>query len=281
MIKLNNVVKEYKDFKLNVSLNIESGKVTGLIGKNGSGKSTTIKSILGLIKIDKGNVEVLGKAINELTSNDKKQLGVALSDSGFSNYLTLANVASILKHMYDDFDENKFIKTCNDNGLDSNKLIQKYSTGMKAKLRVLVALSHSAKILIMDEPTAGMDVEARNEIISLIRNYLQENSDCSMLITSHIASDLENICDDIYLIDKGNIILHEDTDIVLSKYGVLKLSEEQFNQVDTRYFEKIQKEKLYYKCLTKDKKFYMENYPNVVVEKCGIDDLILMLTGGK
>lgn len=114
-------------------------------------------------------------------------------------------------------------------------MIQKFSTGMKAKLRVLVALSHDAKLLIMDEPTAGMDVEARNEILDIIREYLTEKEDRAVLITSHIATDLEGLCDDIYMIHKGKILLHEDTDVILSDYAVLKVEDDKFRKLDQRY----------------------------------------------
>ncbi|MGN0313203.1 MAG: ABC transporter ATP-binding protein, partial [Fusicatenibacter sp.] len=255
--------------------------ITGLVGKNGAGKSTMIKVILGLISPDGGKVTVFGKNAQELTPQDKKEIGVALSDSGFSNYLTVSDIAKILDKMYDKFDRRSFLETCRKYGLPERKLIQKFSTGMKAKLRVLVALSHDAKLLIMDEPTAGMDVEARNEILDILRDYLRQKEDSSVVITSHIATDLEGLCDDIYLIHEGKILLHEDTDVILSDYAILKVGEEAFQKIDRNYILKYHTEPFGYRCLTNQKQYYLENYPGMVIEHCGIDDLILMMTGGK
>lgn len=281
MVSVWNLTKNYGDFSLNVTMDIPEGRITGLVGKNGAGKSTAIKAILGLICPDGGSVKVFGKNALELTPEDKKQIGVALSDSGFSNYLTLRDIAKILDKMYDNFDKKTFLETCIRYGLPENKLIQKFSTGMKAKLRVLVALSHDARLLIMDEPTAGMDVEARNEILDIIREYLTEKEDRSVLITSHIATDLEGLCDDIYLIHQGKILLHEDTDVILSEYAVLKVEESEFQKLDQKYILSCKQEAFGYCCLTDQKQYYVENYPGMVIESCGIDDLILIMTGGK
>ena len=281
MISVKNLTKHYGDFSLNVSLEIPEGRITGLVGKNGAGKSTVIKSILGLVRPDGGTVTVLGKDAGALTPEDKQHIGAALSDSGFSNYLTVRDCAKILEKLYDRFDRKAFLEACARYGLPENKQLQKFSTGMKAKLRVLVALSHGAKLLIMDEPTAGMDVEARNEILDILRAYLAEAEDRSVLITSHIATDLEGLCDDIYLIHNGKILLHEDTDVILSDYAVLKVTEAAFAGLDKTYLLARRQEPYGMRCLTNQKQFYMENYPGLVIEKCGIDDLILGMTGGK
>ena len=281
MISVKNLTKHYGDFSLNVSLEIPKGRITGLVGKNGAGKSTVIKSILGLIRPDGGSVQVFGKDAWELTPEEKQRIGAALSDSGFSNYLTVRDCAGILEKLYNHFDKEAFLQACARYGLPENKQIQKFSTGMKAKLRVLVALSHKAKLLIMDEPTAGMDVEARGEILDIIRSYLSEQEDRSVLITSHIATDLEGLCDDIYLIQGGKILLHEDTDVILSDYAVLKVAESAYAGLDKTYILAQRQEPYGIRCLTNQKQFYMENYPGMVIEKCGIDDLILGMTGGK
>ena len=226
MIKIEQLVKCYGDFRLDVSMEVPDGRVTGLIGKNGAGKSTVIKAILGLIRPDDGRVKVMGVESSDMSPVVRARLGVALSDSGFYSGLSVSDIGKILKKSYRDFDEQWFLAACRDQGLPVNKVIKTFSTGMKAKLRVLTALSHDADLLILDEPTAGLDVEARNEILDILRDYLARNERRSMLITSHIATDLEGICDDIYLIHQGRIILHEDTDIILSDYGVIKADEE-------------------------------------------------------
>lgn len=281
MVSIENLVKKYDGFELNISMEIPSGKVSGLVGKNGAGKSTTIKSILGLVKPNSGKVVLMGKNVAEITARDKQKLGVALSESGFSGYLTVKDVTDIMKNMYEDFNADSFRKLCRKFDLPMDKRIKDFSTGMKAKLRVLTALSHKARLLIMDEPTSGLDVEARNEILDMLRDYLVENEDCSILISSHISSDLEGLCDDIYLIHKGRIILHEDTDKILSNYGILKMDGETYEKMDRSHILEAKKENYGYRCLSDEKQYYVENYPGIVVENSGIDDLILMLTGGK
>ena len=132
----------------------------------------------------------------------------------------------------------------------------------------------------MDEPTAGLDVEARNHILDMLRAYMAEDEERSILITSHIASDLEQLCDDIYLIHDGTLMLHEDTDVILEQYGVLKVNEEQFAKLDQEYLLKTQKTSYGYACFTNQKEYYQENCPGIIVENGNIDELILMMTGG-
>ena len=281
MIKINNLQKNYKDFSLDVSLEIPAGTVTGLIGKNGAGKSTTIKAILGLIKPDGGTIEVLGKNPKDFTSKDKEEFGVALSDSGFSMMLNVNDIVKILKAMYRDFDEKFFLEQCKEQELPLDKTLKDFSTGMKAKLRVLVAISHGAKLLVLDEPTSGLDVLARNEILDILRNYLAQDSERSILISSHISSDLEGLCDNVYMIHNGKIILCEDTDAILGQYGILKISEEEYAKLDKQYLKATRKESFGYTCLTNEKQFYLDNYPNIVVENGSIDDMIMIMLGGK
>lgn len=281
MVKVENLVKNYGDFRLDISLEIPDGTVTGIVGKNGAGKSTTIKAILGLIKPDGGQVLVNGIEATRLTGATKDSIGVALSDSGFSSYLRVNDIIRILRKMYSTFDEAFFRKNCAAQGLPFDKQIKDFSTGMRAKLRVLIAISHKANLLIMDEPTAGLDVQARNDILDLLRQYLIDHDQCSILLTSHISSDLEGLCDDIYLIHDGKIVLHEDTDAILSNYAVLKVSDEDYEKLDKTYILSTKREHFGYVCFTNEKQFYAENYPGIVMENGNIDDLILMMTGGK
>ena len=280
MITMQNVRKKYKDFELEMSLEIPEGTITGLVGKNGAGKSTAIKLMLGLIKPDAGRICVLGNEGGELSAGVKQKIGVSLAESGFSLQFTVEDIWHILAKMYPDFQKDFFDEKCEMLKLPRKKKLKEFSTGMKAKLRVLTAISHKADLLILDEPTAGLDVEARNEILDLLREYMEEDEERTILITSHISTDLEALCDDIYLIHDGKIILHEDTDVILGQYGILKVSEEQYQTLDKTAVIKAQKENYGYACFTSDRKFYQENYPKIAVEHGGIDELILMMTGG-
>ncbi len=277
MIKINSIVKDYPGFHLEASMDIPRGKVTGIVGRNGSGKSTIIKGILGLVPMDGGNVEVFGKNPEKLSGQDKARLGVALAESGFSNYITVSAVVHILRNMYDSFDKEWFMAAAEKQGIPMNKAIKEFSTGMKAKVKVLAALSHQADLLILDEPTAGLDIIARNDILDMLRNYLEEDESRSILITSHISSDLEGLCDDIYMIHEGKVILHEDTDVLLGEYAVLKVTDAMHEKMDRQYILKEKKTSFGYECLTGEKQFYAENYPDMVIENGSIDDLIVML----
>lgn len=277
MIRLDNVVKQYDKFRLDCSLQVPEGQVTGLIGRNGAGKSTAFKTMLGLIEIEGGTVEVFGKAAKNLTAKDREQIGVVLADSGFSGYLRIKDLMPVLDTLYTDFSREQFMAGCERMELPINKKIREFSTGMKRKLQILAALSHNARLLILDEPTAGLDVVARDELLNLMREYM-ETEGRSILISSHISSDLEGICDDVYLIENGRMLLHEDTDVLLNEYGLLKVTFEQFAMLDQRYLLRKKKESFGYSCLTNKRQFYQDNFPSVVIERGDIDKVILMLT---
>lgn len=277
MIRLKNVKKHYKGFELNCSLEVKPGRITGLVGQNGSGKSTTFKAILGLIHTDGGSVEVFGKPTQHL---EKEEIGVVLADSGFSGYVNVKDLIPVLDAMYAKFDAEKFAYNCEKYGIPMNKKIKEFSTGMKTKLKMLIAISHNAKLLILDEPTSGLDVVVRDEFLGLLQEYMEEG-ECSILISSHISSDLESLCDDFYMIHDGKIVLHEETDILLSEYGILKPTIEQYEKMDKQYLLQMKKEAYGYRCLTNERQFYAENYPDIVIEKGAIDDMIMLMIRGE
>ena len=280
MLRLENVKKQYKDFTLNCSMEVKTGSVTGFIGANGAGKSTTFKAILGLIHADGGEITVFGKPVKELDEVDRAKMGVALADSGFSGYLSIKDLLPVLDNFYKEFDKDNFVKNCEKFGLPLNKKIKEFSTGMKRKLHVIAAISHNANLLILDEPTAGMDVIARDEILGLLREYMEVEGR-SILISSHISSDLEGFCDDIYMIDQGKIVFHEETDLLLGEYALLKVTEEQYAKIDKEYILRHKKESFGYSCLTNEKQFYQENYPEIVIEKGNIDELMMLMIRGE
>lgn len=280
MLKIEHLKKHYKNFSLDCSLNVMPGCVTGLIGQNGAGKSTTFKAVLGLISCDGGTVTVLGKDLKDFKAEDKENLGVALSDSGFSGYLTIKDIIPVLKNLYSNFDYSFFSEQVNRFQLPLDKKIKDFSTGMKAKLKVLVAVSHNAKLLILDEPTAGLDVVARDELLELLREFMERDEERSILISSHISGDLESLCDDIYMIHDGKIILHEDTDVLLSDYALLKVNDEQYETLDKQSILRTKREAYGYSCLTNQKQFYLDNYPKLAIEKGTIDGVITMMIRG-
>ena len=271
MVKLKQLQKHYNTFSLVCTLQVPPGRVTGLVGQNGAGKTTVFKALLGLIRPDGGSIQLLGKPLEQIHQEDRQQLGVAWSDSGFSGYLTVENIIPILEQLYSRFDKPFFLEQLQKWELPIHKRIKEFSTGMKAKLKTLIAISHHAKLLILDEPTAGLDVVARDELLDLLRDYMQQDDSRSILISSHISSDLESICDDIYMIDQGRIVLHEDTDILLGDYVFLKMSPEQYEQVDKQYLLRCQKESYGYCCLTNQRQFYQVNYPPLVLRNRSID----------
>lgn len=281
MLKIEHLKKHYGSFSLDCSLKVQQGCITGLIGQNGAGKSTTFKSVLGLISTDGGNVTILGKDLRDFTPKDRENIGVVLSDSGFSGYLTIRDIIPVLKNLYSNFDYSFFLEQINRFQLPLDKKLKDFSTGMKVKLKVLVAISHKAKLLILDEPTAGLDVVARDELLEMLREFMEKDEQNSILISSHISSDLESLCDDIYMIHNGKVILHEDTDVLLSDYALLKVDETQFSQMDKQFILRFQKESYGYSCLTNQKQYYMENYPKIAIEKGTIDTVITMMIRGQ
>ena len=268
MLKIDNLKKRYDSFELDCSLQVKPGYITGLIGQNGAGKSTTFKAILGLINFDSGKITIFNKDIKDITILDKQKLGIVLSDSGFSGYLRIIDIIPVLSNLYNKFDKEFFIEQCHRLALPMNKV------------NMLVASSHDTERLMLDEPTAGLDVMARKEVLEMLREYMEKDDKRAILISSHISSDLENLCDDLYMIDNGKIIFHEDSDVLLSNYALLKVDDKQFNQLDKQYILRYKKEGFGYSCLTNQRQFYMENYPNIVIEKGNIDELIPIMIRG-
>ena len=280
LLKMENVQKRYGDFSLDCSIQIEEGYVTGIIGANGAGKSTTFKAILGLIQTDGGVIEIFGKDSRKITVSDKQEIGVVLAESTFNDVLTIKDTVSVMKAMYPKFGKDNFIRKCEQYELPLNKQLKDFSTGMKAKFKLLLAMSYEAKLLILDEPTAGLDAVVRSELLDEMREYMSHDGR-AILVSSHISSDLEGLCDDLYFLQDGKVLFHEDTDVILSDYAVLKVGEEQYRTLDKSHISYRKKESYGYELLTKEKQFYLDNYPGIVAEKGSIDDVMLIVMKGE
>lgn len=281
LVEMKHVKKHYRDFSLDCSLQLKEGCITGLIGANGAGKSTAFKAILGLIRPEEGEITILGEKGGNLTGKTKEEIGVVLPESTFSRYLKVKQIIPIMKELYSRFDREYFLEQCRRFSVPEDKILKEFSTGMLAKLKILLALSYHPKILILDEPTSGLDVLTRDELLTVLREYMEESEERGILISSHISSDLEGLCDDMYMIDQGKIVMYEETDVLLDEYGILKVSADEYRELDKSFLLKRKKENFGYSCLTKEKHYYMENYPSAVVEKCSLDEVISIMVKGE
>ncbi len=231
-IEIKNLTKRYSDFNLDrVNITLPSGCIMGFIGENGAGKSTTIKSILNLINKDSGEILVFGQDSVGNEKELKQQIGVVLDESFFPDSFRVNDVNLIMKNTYQEWDDRLFKAYTEQFSLPPKKRIKEYSRGMKVKLNLAVALSHKAKLLILDEATSGLDPIARDEILDVFLAFTADENH-SIFISSHIVSDLEKICDYITFIHKGKIMFSETKEELLDNYRILKCSHSVFEQLD-------------------------------------------------
>lgn len=280
-IELQNLSKRYKDFELkNISFNVPQGCIVGLIGENGAGKTTTIKSILNITKSE-GTIKIFGEDIRKNEKKIKEKIGVVLDDSFLSEYLTTKQINSIMKDIYSTWEENKYIKLLKQFNLPLNKIIKEFSSGMKMKLKIAVAISHNPQILILDEPTSGLDPVVRNEILDIFRKYIEEDETRSILLSSHITTDLEHISDYIIFIENGNIVFNMPTPELLENYGVIKCSKDDFLKIDSKDYIRYKKGKYQYEVLTEDKNNIRKKYNIETIDKPSIEEIMLFYIKGE
>lgn len=280
-IELQNVSKKYQDFELkNISFNVPQGCIVGLIGENGAGKTTTIKSILNVTKSD-GTIKIFGKDSSKNERKIKEETGVVLDDSFLSDYLTAKQINSIMKEFYKTWNVSKYMTLLKQFNLPTNKLIKEFSSGMKMKLKIATAISHNPKLLILDEPTSGLDPIVRNEILDIFRKYIEEDETRSILLSTHITTDLEHISDYIVFIENGRIIFNLPTDELLENYGIVKCSKEDFMKLDKKDYITYRKSKYQYEVLTSDKSNVRSKYNITIIDKPSIEDIMLFYIKGE
>ena len=280
-IEIKNVSKKYDGFLLDkISFDVPIGSIVGLIGENGAGKTTTIKAILNIIKSD-STVKIFNKDINQNEKEIKQELGVVLDDSFLSTYLTASHINSVMKEFYKNWDEDKYNKLLKQFGLPNDKLIKNFSSGMLMKLKIATAISHNPKLLILDEPTSGLDPVVRNEILDIFRKYIEEDETRSILLSSHITTDLEHISDYIIFIDNGKIILNEPTNELLENYGIIKCNKEDFAKISEDDYISYRKSKYQYEVLTSNKNKIKKKYNISAIDKPSIEDIMLFYIRGE
>ena len=220
-LEIRNLTRHFGDFTLDsLNLTLPGGCILGLIGENGAGKSTTIRLILGMLRPDGGTVTILGRDNRDNLALTKQDIGVVLDEVGIPECMTPKQVGIVMADVFTRWDAKTYEGLLERFSLPENKKFREFSRGMKMKLGLAVALSHEAKLLILDEATSGLDPVVRDEVVSILSEFTRDESH-SILISSHIVSDLEKLCDYVAFLHKGKLLLYEEKDMLLSEYGIL------------------------------------------------------------
>lgn len=281
-IEIKNLKKRYDEkFELGeIDLKIPNGIIVGLIGENGAGKTTLLKSILNIIKIDSGNINIFGKDYIKDEESIKEDIGIVLDNSFFPELLTAKDINSVMKDIYKNWDNELFNKYIKDFDLPTNKSLKTLSKGMRKKLEIAVALSHHPKLLILDEPTSGLDPVVRNEVLDIFMDFIEDETH-TILLSTHITSDLEHIADHIVFIDQGKILLDKNRNEIIDTYGILKCDIKDFDKIDKNDIVSYKKTKYSYEILIKDRQKLKNKYKNYVIDKITIEDLMVIMIKGE
>ena len=273
-LELKNVGKAYKGFSLkDVSFDLPEGYIMGFIGENGAGKSTTIKAILGLVHSE-GDICVLGRDKKEITAV-KEHIGVVLEEATFPDQLNLLDVESILRGVYKTWDQARFLALTDTFRLDRKKKIKDYSRGMKMKLSLAAALSHDSRLLILDEPTAGLDPVVRDEVLDMLLEFIQQ-PDHTVLISSHIISDLERVCDYVTFIHEGRILFSMSKEALSEEFGIFHGGEAEVAALPREALCGLRRGK--FGCEALVRRNCMRG--NIPLEPAGIEDIMVLFVKG-
>ena len=276
-----NLVKSYQDFHLKqINIKLPKGKIIGLIGENGSGKTTTIRAILNLMTYDKGNIKIFGKDSRYLTKEEREKIGIVLDDSFFSPILNVNDINKLMKNFYRNWNEKLYYDTIKKFKIPCNRPLKEFSSGMKMKIKVLCAIAHEPKLLILDEPTNGLDPLFRYEIIDLFNQFVS-NGENSILMTTHITSDLEHLADEVIFIDDGKIILDIPKEEIDNEYGIIEILAENFSKIKKEDYLKCLKYKNEYYLLINPKDQFQKKYPQITIRKPTLEELMLLFVKGE
>ena len=280
VIEVSNLTKDYGSFKLeNVSFRVPVGCICGFIGQNGAGKTTTIQAMLDVIKRDSGEIKIFGQDVVDHPEL-KEDIGVVYDEMGFHEFMTPKQISTMMKNIYKNWQEKEFFSLLKKLSLPANKKCGTFSRGMRMKLQIAVAMSHKAKLLIMDEPTSGLDPIVRSEILSLFQEYVLEEEN-SIMLSSHITSDLEKIADMIVFINGGKIILSGEKDELLENHGILKCKKSDVEKIASKDIISSTKSAFGVDVLVNNRKECEKKYPGIPMDKASLDDIMVFYVNRK
>lgn len=232
-LEIKNLYKKFPGFALeNLNLTLPAGCILGLIGENGAGKSTTIKLILDILHKDSGKITILGRDSEDQLALTKEDIGVVMDELGLPTCLNAREVGKVMAGIFRNWDDQAYKGYLKALDIPENKKFKDFSRGMKMKLGIAIALSHRAKLLLLDEATSGLDPVARDQVVGMLEDFTRDESH-AVLISSHIVSDLEKLCDYIAFLHKGKLMLMEEKDVLLEQYGIVRCEEERLDALDT------------------------------------------------
>lgn len=271
-IQVEKLSKHYKDFSLkDVNFAVPMGTIVGFVGENGAGKTTTLKAILGCLRLDSGKITVLG---GEPTSNKVlAQVGVVFEDAFFYEDMTSNEVGRCLAGIQPGFNKGEYTRLLSAFSLPGDKLIKEMSRGMRMKLRLAAALAHKPRLLILDEATSGLDPVMRSEMLDILRDYIQDEAH-SVLISSHITSDLEKIADSIVYIQNGHILFQMNKDELMEDYGIVRGSESQLALLPDRLIAARRRSSFGCEALVKNRREVAKQLPGAVIDRATIDEIM-------
>ena len=274
-IEIKNLTKRYDGFTLdNISFSVPKGSIMGFIGQNGAGKSTTINTILNIIKADSGEIRVFGKDTRSADVQIKQDIAAVFDELPFHEQLNAKALDKILRRVFKRWNSEVFFGYLERFQLPVKKKFGQFSKGMKMKLQIAAALSHDAKLLIMDEATTGLDPVVRNEILDIFLEFLQ-NEEHSILMSSHITSDLEKIADSVTFIDKGRLLLTGYKDDILENHGVIKCSKEDYENIGEGDIISARISDFGVEAMVSDKKAVSRKYSGLVIDPTTLEEIML------
>lgn len=274
-IEVSGLTKKYDGFTLDrISFNVAKGSIMGFIGQNGAGKTTTIKALLNIISADSGSIKLLGLDHIKHEYEIKEQLAAVFDEMPFHESFNANQINIMFGGLYGGWDEKKFFEYLDRFGLPRKKKISKFSKGMKMKLQIAAALSHGAKLMIMDEATTGLDPVVRNEILDIFREYLRDEEN-SILMSSHITGDLEKIADSVTFIDKGKILLTGYKDEILENHGVIKCSKSDLGTLLPEDCISARISDYGAEVMVSDKTAAKRKYPSLTIDKTTLEEIML------